>query len=90
MTPKASGPGGVRIRYDSGMRARWPEWVIVISLVVIGLTGVAAIWGGDLKRLVVDVSRGGEVEAPEPTGGAQPAAPATPDLPPGGPPAGPF
>jgi hypothetical protein len=67
------------------MRPRWPEWVIVVSLVVIGLTGIVAIWGGDMQRLVLDVSRGDQPPAP-----ATPAEPEPPVSLPGGVPAGPF
>jgi hypothetical protein len=58
--------------------------VIVISLVVIGLVGIVAIWGGDIARMVIEVSRG-EPAAPELT-----PEPPQPALPPGGVPAGPF
>ncbi len=64
------------------MRPRWPEWVIAIALVVIGVTGIVAIWGGELRRLVIEVSRGDQPPEPE--------APPQPSLPPGGAPAGPF
>jgi hypothetical protein len=56
------------------VRQRWPEWVIAFALVAVFVTGVLALWGPDIVRLV-----GGDRPAKEPT----PPVPA-------GPSAGPF
>lgn len=42
------------------MRRRWHEWVIVLSIVAIGLTGVITLWGEDLRRLFGDEKRKAE------------------------------
>jgi hypothetical protein len=33
------------------VRERWREWVIVLSIVLIAVTGVWTIWGADIRQL---------------------------------------
>jgi len=39
------------------VRRRWPEFVIVLALVLIFAAGVAAIWGGDIVDLFRSADR---------------------------------
>jgi hypothetical protein len=62
------------------VRPRWQEWVIALSVVALGVTGVWTIWGADIARLFHPEAAGPSAPAP---------ATATP-VPPGGPAQGPF
>lgn len=33
------------------MRRRWQEWVIVVAIAALGVTGVMAIWGDQVQRV---------------------------------------
>jgi hypothetical protein len=39
-------------RYTMGVRQRWHDWVIAIALVGLGVTGVMAIWGNEIRDLI--------------------------------------
>jgi hypothetical protein len=72
-------------RYKGRVRPRWHDWLIVLSIVALAVTGVATIWGNEIKHLF---SSG--PAAPEEAGGkaadqAEPEA-----IPPAGPAKGPF
>jgi len=59
------------------VRPRWQDWMIGLALIVLGITGIWTIWGGDLMRLIHPA------ETHEPV-----ATPAV--APPSGPSQGPF
>ena len=58
-SPRRAAPlaAGRRPGYLGGVRPRWPEYVIVLCLVLLFAAGVAAIWGGDLVDLFRSADR---------------------------------
>lgn len=66
---------------------RWHDWVIVLGVLALTVTGVWTLWGQDLRRLFKPDEPAAET-APAPAEAATPAPPRaapTPTLPPGKP-----
>ena len=48
---KGASRKGMAACYNKGVRLRWTEVVIVLSLVGITVAGIATLWGSDIARL---------------------------------------
>ncbi len=54
--------------YNNPVRRRWHDWVIVLSILALAVTGVVSIWGDDLLRLWSDDAAGERAPHPAPQG----------------------
>jgi hypothetical protein len=57
------------------MRARWHDWIIVLSIIALTVTGVTALWGEDVLGLFAPRGVQGEARPTSPSI-APPAGPA--------------